>query len=370
MIVGAGLSGAAAAWSLSRRDVPVVVLEQFAPGHRRGSSHGSARIVRRVYPDALYVSLTGAAFELWAEVERASGVPLLRLLGALDFGAQREVAELAGLLKAAGVPHEVLADAEAAARWPGLVFDGPVLFHPQAGTLDADAAVRALLEDARRHGAEVRYDSPVTAVRGGKAWLYDGSAVPARCTVVAAGGWLEPLLAGAVELPPLRVTQQEVFHFPRRDPAAPPWPSVIHEFGGNAVYHLAGGLDGGPDDDRKIGWHRGGLDTTAAGRDGIVRADARERVVDYVRRWLPGLDPSPSSEVTCLYTETPSEHFLIDRVDDLVICSPCSGHGAKFAPLVGELVAGLVTGERTAHPVPTPFLLAAHLAGRRGAVSI
>jgi sarcosine oxidase len=369
VIVGAGLAGAAAAWSLARRDVPVVVLEQFAAGHRRGSSHGSARIVRRGYGDWLYTRLTGRAFELWREVESASGTPLLRMLGGLDFGERRDVPKVAALLRDAGVPHEVLPAAEAAARWPGMEFAGDVVHHPQAGTMDAEGAVAALLRLAVEHGAVVRTEAAAVAVRGDRVELADGSTLAARCVVVAAGGWIAPLLSGVVELPPLRVTQQQVFHFPRLDPSAPAWPSVIHEPVGHAVYHLAGGRDGGPGDDRKIGEHDGGHETTAAGRDGVVDAASRERVIEYVRRWLPGLDPAPRSEVTCLYTETPTEDFLIDRVGDVVVCSPCSGHGAKFAPLTGELVAGLVIGADE-EPVPDRFRLAAHLTGRAGSVSL
>ncbi len=367
VIVGAGLSGAAAAWSLSRRGVPVVVLEQFAPGHRSGSSHGSARIVRRAYRDARYVSLTGRAFELWRELETASGAPLLRMLGGLDFGPRRDVPTVAALLADAGVPHEVLPAAEASARWPGMVFDGDVVFHAQAGTLDADAAIAAFLGTAERSGAQVRPATPVADVTGNRVTLADGSSLAARCVVVAAGGWVGPLLSGVVSLPPLRVTQQQVFHFPRLDPSAAPWPSVIHEPTEHPVYHLAGGRDGGPGDDRKIGEHDAGRETTAAERDGVIDPASRARVVEYVRRWLPGLDPTPRGEATCLYTETPSEDFLLDRVDDLVVCSPCSGHGAKFAPLVGELVADLVTG---AGGVPDRFRLAAHLAGAGGSVSL
>ncbi|HVU93006.1 MAG TPA: FAD-dependent oxidoreductase [Jatrophihabitans sp.] len=360
VIVGAGLAGAAAAWALSRRDVPVIVVEQFAAGHKLGSSHGSARIVRRGYGDGLYVRLTGRAFELWREVEQASGAAILRMLGGLDFGERRDVPTVAGLVRAAGVPHEVLPAIEASARWPGMAFSGEVVYHPQAGTMDADRAVEALLSLAAARGADVRFETPAVSVAGNRVQLADGSSLAARCVVVAAGGWVEPLLAGAVELPPLRVTQQQVFHFPRLDPSQPPWPSVIHEPEGHAVYHLAGGRDGGAGDDRKIGEHDAGGVTTAAGRSGVVDAASRARLVEYVQRWLPGLDPAPRSEITCLYTETPSEDFILDRVDDLVVCSPCSGHGAKFAPLIGELVAGLVVGDGD---VPDRFRLAAHLAG-------
>jgi sarcosine oxidase len=368
VIVGAGLAGAASAWALSRRDVPVVVLEQFAAGHRHGSSHGSARIVRRGYGDALYTRLTGRAFELWREVEQSSGASLLRMLGGLDFGVNRNVAAVAGHLADAGVEHEVLPAAEAGRRWPGMVFDGDVVYHPQAGTMDAAASVTALLALAAARGADVRHETAAVAVRGDRVVLADGSELPARCVVVAAGGWVEPLLDGAVALPPLRVTQQQVFHFPRRDPSLAPWPSVIHEPVGHAVYHLAGGRDGGPDDDRKVAEHDGGVVTTAAGRDGVVNADSRARVISYVQRYLPGLDPTPSSEITCLYTETPTEDFILDRVGDLVIASPCSGHGAKFAPLTGELVAALVTGSD--EDVPERFRLATHAKGLVGSVSL
>jgi glycine/D-amino acid oxidase-like deaminating enzyme len=368
VIVGAGLAGAAAAWALSRRDVPVVLIEQFAPGHRSGSSHGSARIVRRAYGDALYVELSGRSFELWDELSTSTDEPLLRILGEVDFGPYRDVPKIAGFLAANGVPHEVLPAAEAQARWPGMVFEGDVVFHEQAGTLDPDAAIRAFLAEAARLGGVIRHESAVASVGDGAVLLADGTRLAARCVVVAAGGWLGPLLSGVVTLPPLRVTQQQVFHFPRSDPSAPPWPSVIHERDGEPIYHLAGGRDGGPNDDRKIGEHGGGTPTTAAGRDGVVDPAGRARVIEYVERWLPGLDPTPRNEITCLYTETPTQDFLIDRVGDLVVCSPCSGHGAKFAPLIGELVADLVTGVDGS--VPDRFRLATHLSGRVGSVSL
>jgi monomeric sarcosine oxidase len=367
VIIGAGLSGAAAAWSLSRRGRSVLLLEQFEAGHALGSSHGSARIVRRVYGDALYVSLTGRAFELWREVESASGSPLLRMYGGLDFGPRRRVPTIVSVLTAEGVPFELLPAAEASSRWPGMVFEGDVVFHPQAGTLDSAGAVSAFVALAQAAGAEVRYSTPALSVSStGVVGLADGTSVTASAVVVAAGSWVEPLLSPVVTLPPLQVTQQQVFHFPRLDASAPPWPSVIHESATAAVYHLAGGRDGGASDDRKIGEHDGGVPCTAATRSGVVDPASTDRLVSYVSRWLPGLSPVPSSTTTCLYTETPSEDFILDRVGPVVVCSPCSGHGAKFAPLVGELVAGLIEG----NDVPSRFRLASHLSGRAGSVSL
>ncbi len=370
VIIGAGLTGAAAAWSLTRRGVPVTLLEQFAPGHDRGSSHGSSRIVRRAYGDALYVSLTGRAFELWREVESAADEQILRMTGSLDIGPERIVAQIAGHLADAGVHHELVPAAQAEQRWPGMRFPGEVVYHSQGGTMDAARAVHAMLGLAAAAGADIRPNTAARVVRRpGSVELADGTELTGRSVVVAVGGWAAPLVAEVVPLPLLRVTQQTVWHFPRLDAAAAPWPSVIHR-GGRDIYHLAGGRDGGPGDDRKIGDHGSDRDTTADGRDGVIDPSAQARIIDYVQRWLPGLDPSPRNAATCLYTRAPSEDFILDRVEDLVIASPCSGHGAKFAPLIGEYLADLVTGADTAGPIPQRFRLAAHAAGRAGAVSL
>jgi sarcosine oxidase len=179
----------------------------------------------------------------------------------------------------------------------------------------------------------------------------------ARRAVVAAGAWAAPLLGGLVELPRLTVTQQQVFHFPRHDPHASPWPVTIHQ-DALSVYSLPGGRDGGPHDARKIAEHDRGRPTTARDRDGIVDPASRERITRYVAEWLPGLDPRPFNEATCLYTTTPTEDFVLDRHGPLVVCSPCSGHGAKFAPLIGELATDLATD--AGRPEPR-FTLAAHL---------
>ncbi len=371
VVVGAGLAGSATAWALARRGVSALVLERFEPGHARGSSHGSARIVRRAYGEAEYTRLTGAAFELFTELEQASGRSLLRMLGGLDFGATRDTAAVSSYLTDFGVDHEVLPADEAMRRWPGMVFDGPVVFHGQAGTMDAQGCVDAQLALASAAGVDVRFGTAATSVSVDGALarigLQDGSSVTADVVVVAAGAWVAPLIGASASLPAIEVTQQQVFHFPRADLDAPPWPSVIHVVGpGDEVYHLAGGRDGGPGDDRKIAEHYYGTPTTGEARDGVVDPSSRERIISYVQRWLPGLDPTPRGEATCLYTRTPTEDFLIDRVGPVVVCSPCSGHGAKFAPLIGEFAARLACGDG---PVPERFSLAYHAHAEPGAVS-
>jgi monomeric sarcosine oxidase len=382
IIVGAGLAGAAAARSAAARGASVVVLEQFAPGNRNGSSHGSARIFRRAYPDPLYVRLTGQAGEQWLALEAAAGETLLTMTGELDFGALRDPAGLHAVLTGCGVPADLLPPREASRRWPQFDFTGTglVLFHQNAGVLDPDRTIAALLRLATAHGADVRFGTRVTGLAAGG----DGAVVravtaggqesfTAPTVVVAAGAWLTPLLDGLVRLPPLTVTKQAVFHFGpaqapgsraepagQAGPAEQPWPVFIFQHEADSCYGLPGGRDGGAPGAIKVGEHHPGTVTTAAGRDFAVDAAARARVAGFAGRRLPGLDPAPLNETTCLYTWTANEDFILDRQGPFVVASPCSGHGAKFAPLLGELIADLAAGKP---PPDARFTLAAHLAG-------
>lgn len=353
VVVGAGLAGSATAWQLARRGADVVLLEAYEVGHAGGSSSGSARIIRRAYTDRFFTRLTGHAWSDWAEAEADTGEPLVTRTGGLDFGADRDVAAVTRAQAAEGVPHRLLSAEEAAERWPQFVFDGEVLHHPDAGVVDATRAVRAMAARASQLGADVRCGWPVARVeRHRTGYLLSSAAghppVRADVVLVAAGPWLAELLPelplDAARLPPLEVTQQQVFHFRSRSPA--PWPVFLHS-AGRFRYGLPGGPDVG-EDMVKVGEHDHGPPTTASRRTAAVDTDIRDRVVDYVARQLPGLVPEPSHEATCLYTNTPTEDFVLDRTEGLVVVSPCSGHGAKFAPTIGRIAADLATGARTA----------------------
>jgi monomeric sarcosine oxidase len=363
VVIGAGLAGSATAWALARRGRSAVVLEAFQPGHRRGSSHGSARIFRRAYPDPLYVRLTGEAGRLWRRLaDEAGEEPVLRT-GGLDYGPAREPEKMYEILRAYGVTAELLPAAAAAERWPGVVFGAdPVLFHPEAGVIDAERAMAALRRLAVAAGARIFYGTPVVRVSAsGTGVLVDGAdrSWRAPVAVVAAGAWLEPLLGGLVRLPELVVTQSQAFHFA---PLTPDWngaepPPVFIRHGEAAAYGLLAGRDGEVPGAVKIGEHGRGQVTTGDDRDGIVDPAARDRVSAFVRTGLPGLDPAPVGELTCLYTSTASEDFILDRQGPFVVCSACSGHGAKFAPLTGEIAADLACGGA---PPEERFTLAAH----------
>ena len=220
-----------------------------------------------------------------------------------------------------------------------------------------------MVGDARA-GAGARGADPLRLAGAARVGLGDGAVVhtadrswQAPVVVVAAGAWLEPLLGAQVRLPPLVVTQQQAFHFaplaPRR---AVPRPVFIYH---DEVAHVrpagrAGRRGARRDQGRRARPRRG---HHGDGRDGIVSPAGRERVRAFVRERFEDLDPDPVGEVTCLYTSTATEDFILDRQGPFVVCSACSGHGAKFAPLTGEIAADLACGG----PSPDPrFTLAAH----------
>jgi monomeric sarcosine oxidase len=360
VIIGAGLAGSATAWALARRGRSAVVLEAFQPEHRRGSSHGSARIFRRAYPDPLYVRLTGEAQRLWQQLADEAEEELILTTGGIDFGPAREQEKLYEVLRAAKVPVELLPPAEAAERWPGVAFGAdPVMFQPDAGVLDAERAMAAMRTLAEAQGVQIHYNSPVLSVAASA----DGAQVrtadrawQAPAVVVAAGAWVEPLIGGQVALPPLVVTQQQAFHFAPRA-AAGPRPVFIYRSEVAAVYGLLAGRDGEVPGAIKIGEHGHGPVTTGDRRHGIVSPVSRETVRAFVRDTLEDLDPNPVGELTCLYTSTATEDFILDRRGPFVVCSACSGHGAKFAPLTGEIAADLACGGTSPD---RRFTLAAH----------
>jgi sarcosine oxidase len=238
------------------------------------------------------------------------------------------------------------------------------MYHADAGVLDPDRAMATMLRLAGQRGADIRFGTPVTRIVVGSdsATVHtDSGSLTAPVVVATPGAWIAPLLAGVAELPPLTVTQEQVFYFaPENPPAAgaDPWPIFIHQDSRGSFYGLPGGRDGAVPGAIRIGGMERRTVTTAATRDFIVDPATRQGVVAFTARTLPGLRPDPVSETTCLYTNTAHEDFILDRQGPLVIGSACSGHGAKFAPLTGEILADLATGK------PTPdarFTLAAHL---------
>lgn len=279
------------------------------------------------------------AAELWRELEDETGTALLTTTGGIDHGDDLRVQAVAEALDGQGARLEFLTAEDAGERWPGMRFGGDVLYQPDAGRCDADGTVRALLDGATAHGADVRFDEEAATVslvhddvmvRTGSDEEYRASVV-----VVAAGAWVTKLL---VPLPPLKVTQEQVFHFPAAG-SDTAWPSFIHHRS-PYVYGLET-----PGEGVKVAEHHTGPIVDPDTRTFDIDPAGAQRVRDYVTTWLPGLDPTPVSSTTCLYTTTPTEDFHVTREGPVVIVSACSGHGFKFTPLVGKMAAELVSGK-------------------------
>lgn len=339
VVVGGGVIGAASAWNLAKRGHGVTLIEQFAPGHKNGASHGTSRIFRHAYADDYYVSLAARAYTLWRELENDTQSELLTLTGAVDHGSPDIVKPRVKALTKAGLASEVLDPFDAQKRWAGLKFDTSVLYHPDAGRLHADRSVAAFIEAAGVLGARVEYGSPVRSISATEVST-DARTYSADHIVVAAGAWTHKVVSAHVDLPVLVTTQEQPAHFiPTVDAD---WPSFIHhpgaELQGEGIYGLAG------EEGVKIGEHGTGPVVDPDTRNFTPESDGIERLKTYARAWLPGVDADSANPLTCLYTTTPDSNFIIDRRDNLTIAGGFSGHGFKFAPAVGELVADLVDG--------------------------
>ncbi|WP_432843938.1 FAD-dependent oxidoreductase [Dactylosporangium sp. CA-092794] len=354
VVVGGGVTGSAAAWQLARRGLAVVLLERFPAGHTNGASHGASRIFRLSYPDPVHIELAREAGRLWRELEELTGTRLLTVTGGVDHGGHPDLSELADGLAAAGVPHRWLTPAEAAERWPGIRFDTRALFHPDSGRLHADRSVDALQAAAGKSGALVRHSTPATAIEvlGEDAVLVhtDGGAYRARRVVAAVNGWAGKLVGGLAPLPPLRVTQEQPAHFAAREPEDG-WPSFGHRFaeGSAAAGAFYGGIYGlaTPGEGIKVGFHGVGPEVDPDRRDFAPEPGQLAALREYARRWLPGVDPDAFAPISCTYTTTPDATFVLDRRGPVVVATGFSGHGFKFAPAIGRVLADLaVDGTR------------------------
>lgn len=373
VVIGAGLAGAATAWRLAEAGHDVTLVERGQPADRGGSSHGSARIFRYAYPSRLYTDLVLRSRPLWSELEAAAGQQLVTHTGCLDWGVGRDPASLARTLEEAGIEHQLLSPAEAAQRWP-IQFDSDVLWHPDAGVIDAESSVTAMVSLATAHGARLRTGWDVQKIErtsaGYRVHAAAGDALDAERVVLCAGGYLPRLLqdSGVDErftaaLPQFRVTQEQAYHFPYRDDAAD-WPTFIHKSEGIQTYSLPGGRDAQFRGQKLAEYAAGKVLPSAYDQDRVIDPANRDRLTAYVRRHLPGLVPDPYAETTCLFTTTPTEDFVLDRTEDLTVVSPCSGHGAKFAPLIGVLaahLAGASTAAAGRAVLPREFLVGGSL---------
>lgn len=329
--------GSAAARALSKLGKKVVLLERFRLGHKRGSSHGRTRIFRLSYRDAKYVQMAQQSLELWRDLEREAGTELVHTTGGLDSGAGIE--ENARALEGCGVAYERISGSEARERFPvmNLAADADVLFQPDSGVIYADASIASFVTSAMDGGADIYEEREVIAIDPRAASVVvrtPGGDFEADSIVVTVGPWAKKVLATVGIDLPVRPTRETVAYFDGDTSAMP----TFVEWGTPSVYSLAS-----PGQGVKVGEHIAG---PVADPDVVQSVD--EQSVDRLKRWVGerfnGIDTEPRLAETCFYTNTRDEDFILERHDNVIVGSACSGHGFKFAPLIGKRLAELTIG--------------------------
>ena len=359
IVLGLGGMGSAAAYHLAQRGACVLGLDAHPRGHALGSSHGKSRIIRQAYFEAPeYVPLLFRAYVLWRELEQESERSLLRITGGLNVGPP-DGELVAGALASArrhGLPHEYLTAAEVNARFPGYRLPDSLaaVYEPQAGILAPEKCTAAHLDLAARRGAELHHNEPVRrwGVAGPDVRVETDQAVyTAARLVIAPGPWALEVLAELAL--PLEVQRVVNVHF---EPATPELftpercPVYLWELPEGFYY----GFPALPEQGIKFGRH----DVSEPCTPQTIRRDVSpaevEALQSVLNRYMPGAAAAVKWTLTCMYTNTPDRHFVIDRHprhEQVTIACGCSGHAFKFASVIGEILAELALAGVTHHSI-------------------
>ncbi|MGH7503386.1 MAG: N-methyl-L-tryptophan oxidase [Longimicrobiales bacterium] len=363
VVAGLGVAGAAATWELARRGARVVGVDAYEPLHTLGSSHGVTRIIREAYYEhPLYVPLVHRAWELWGVLERESGLTLLERTGGLNMGPPGSEF-LDGVLRSVhehDVEHECLDAAEIHARFPALApeLDFAGIFEPRASVLFAERCVGALHDRARALGATLHFGESLVEWNSNRAGVRIETThrtLDADRLILALGAWLPRFVPF-----PLTVERQCVFWFEplrQRELFAPGHlPITLWEHAPGRLAYAFPDLGDGV----KASLHHQGVpcDPDFVNREAGADDEARVRAV--LCRCMPDANGRRVAATVCTYTNTPDFDFLVDAHPAdarVLVVSACSGHGFKFAPVVGEIVADMCA-DRTPRFDVTPFAAA------------
>ena len=373
IVAGLGAMGSAAAHQLASRGARVLGLEQYTEAHDRGSSHGGSRIIRAtLYKEAAYVRLLRRAAELWRQLERDSGASLLTVTGGLAMGRPDHSVIDGGLRSARefGLAHELLDPYELRRRFPPFAPapDMVGVYEPGAGFLDPEGSIRAFLRQAARRGAELRFNEPVLrweALPSGDRVrvVTPAGAYEASRLVITPGAWARGA-ASRLELP-LAIARVVMFWF---DPVGGTTPFLPDRFpiyvcipnGGERFYGFP--AHHGPTGGAKVAFSLVMTPATLDGIDREVHPPEIAQMREHLAQCLPALAGPCIAAKTCLYTNTPDLNFVIGQHPAAAQCyvaAGFSGHGFKFASVVGEILADLATSGGTGHDIalfaPTRF---------------
>jgi sarcosine oxidase len=360
IVVGLGAMGSAALHQLSRRGQRVLGLEAFGPGHRLGSSHGESRVIRLAYYEhPSYVPLLRRAYELWADLERESGEALLRITGGLMIGTPES--ELVSGARASaeqhGLEHQILDAAELRRRYPAFapVADEVALWEPHAGFLRPELCIETHIRLAHQAGAVTRYEEPVRSWRAtadGVQLTTDAGQYAADRVVITCGARIAQVLGEHIA--PVRAERVPLFWMEPLDHpelfASDRLPIYLWEIAGGGHFY---GFPHVEWPGVKVARHHTGDFCDPDRVDRTVNAEDERRLRSAVEKRMPALNGRVISSLVCLYENSPDRHFIIDRVPDqpnVIFGGGFSGHGFKFASVVGEILADLATtGRATPH---------------------
>lgn len=361
IIVGLGGMGSAAAYHLARRGVRVLGLEKFTPAHDRGSSHGGSRIIRQSYfEDPAYVPLLLRAYELWEELHQATGREVYRLTGGVFVGPP-DCLTVAGSERAArqwSLPHEMLDAGELRRRFPTFTPSAgdAALYEAKAGFARPEMTVQAHLDLAARSGATLRFGEEVRQWADGPHGVTVTTAAGTHTAgqlVICPGAWAPELLT---ELGiPITIERQVLYWLEPAGGTAPfeDHPIYINENArGQQIYGFPA-IDG-PSGGVKVAFFRKGQVCTPDTIDRTVHPQEIDEMRERATELLPALTGPAVHTATCMYSNTPDEHFVITRPDafaNVTVACGFSGHGFKFVPVVGEVLADLAITGTTAHPI-------------------
>ncbi|WP_104090012.1 FAD-dependent oxidoreductase [Arthrobacter sp. GMC3] len=360
VVIGGGVMGSAAAWAAAGKSHSVVLLEQFEAGHSLGASHGATRNFNLGYHEAAYLNLVLEARSLWDQLATRTQTQLLDLAGLVNQGPRDSLDRIRASHEAFGIESSFLSPAEASARWEGMKFRSDVLFVPESGRVRAADALAAFRQDAQRSGAQFHYSTPVRGIMvHGEDQVRvttDDGEFRAKRVIVTAGAWSQKLLTGIVTLPRLVVTQEQPAHFGTIDSSLE-WPSFNHipdpALAADSYWYSPTYGMFTPGEGVKIGWHGVGPVTDPDHRDFLPEPAQLLALRRYAREWFPGLDADSFVPISCTYTSTASGNFILDRFGPVVVGAGFSGHGFKFAPAIGRILADLADG------LPAPSLFSA-----------
>jgi monomeric sarcosine oxidase len=348
VVIGAGVMGAATAYELSKTLKNILVVDQFDVVNSMNSSQDYSRVFRYAYGDSYYAQMAVQTLPMWRELEAVSGHQLLTRSGCLLLdnkpGSYAEAAM--STLGSLGLPNSILDRAALLENYPQFSCNSAVL-DPAGGVISAASTVAAMLEFALNRGIKIRTNCKVTQLDQGKIVLENSEIIHADKIVLAGGSWTTKLVDIAVPISPSR---QEIIYF-KPDEANLYTPDVFPTFG-----HLESGFYGIPVhgiNAVKLAIHYPGTTVDPDTVDRLATPEFIQECREFLHQYIPGLaDAEVVASKVCLYDMTPTEDFIIDNIGSkIVLGAGFSGHGFKFAPLIGRVLADLVLGRELVYNI-------------------